>query len=238
MSVPLKLLSAFTIEKEPGTTNEDSCLVSGRGHAIALCDGASQSYDFAAWAQKLCRAFIEDQNIGKQWIARVVGEYNAEHCNSDLPWMKQAAFERGSFSTLVGIELISDTLVRISSFGDTIVVLCDRDKFCESFLYENPESFDDDPLLISTSSVFNTYLTDEFIQEHVRYFDLRDYREPTIFGMTDALGRWALERKHDPETWKKLLSLDETSFEQFILDERSSRRMRKDDSTLLLIGAR
>jgi len=238
MQVSFELLEAFTIEKEPGFPNEDCFLISGSGRTIAVCDGASQSYDSAAWAELLCRAFIEDHWVDKAWISHAAADYNSRYALSDLPWMKQAAFERGSFSTLLGIEVLHDARLRVTAFGDSLLVISDRDRFVESFPYQDAENFDTDPQLISTSPVFNAYLTDEFIQTHIRYFDLRCCEEPIIFLMTDAFGRWVLERKDNPETWQMLLSLDQSGFARLIHEERSSRRMRKDDTTLLLIGIR
>src|SRR5262249_13020142 len=149
MRLSFKLLQAFTIEKEGGIPNEDCFLVSGSGHAIAVCDGASQSYDSAAWAQMLCRAFIEDQCVNQDWIAHAAERYQSKHSQADLPWMKQAAFERGSFSTLLGVEALSGNAVRVTAFGDTIFAISDGDRFLQSFPYQEPESFDANPQLIS-----------------------------------------------------------------------------------------
>jgi len=238
MQVSFELLEGFTIEKEPGIPNEDRFLVSGSLRAIAVCDGASQSYDSATWAELLCRAFIEDQCVDRAWLARAVADYNARYSVTDLPWMKQAAFERGSFSTLLGIEALSDSTLRGTAFGDSLVVVSDGDRFVESFPYQEPEDFDTDPRLISTAPVFNAHFTDEFVRTHVHYFDLSRCEAPLIFLMTDALGRWVLERKDDPATLQMLQSLDQSSFARLIHEERSSRRMRRDDSTLLLVGIR
>jgi hypothetical protein len=238
MQPSFELLGAFTIEKEPGIPNEDRFLVSEGGHAIAVCDGASQSYDSAAWAELLCRAFIQDQSVDRAWISHAAAEYNSGYALSDLPWMKQAAFERGSFSTLLGIEALPAATVRVTAFGDSLLVLADRDRFVASCPYQDAKNFDADPQLISTSPIFNAHLTDEFIQTSTRLFDLKGCAAPIILLMTDALGRWVLERKDDPETWRRLLSLDQSGFAQLIQEERASRRMRKDDSTLLLVGIR
>jgi hypothetical protein len=234
--VTFRFYRAFTVPKDTPDANEDFCRWNGDGSVCAVCDGASTSYDSKGWAYLLCRAFTRVPKVTENWIQRLAAHFNEWHDRDSLPWMKQAAFDRGSFSTLLGIRVMNQQQVaEVFAVGDTIVAMFDSEVFRESYPYREVECFDADPILLSTLAHQNAPFTNELLKESVYTIDLPEYKNPILFAMTDALGRWVLERRFDNDLVKKFLDFDKASFASFILEERAEHRMRRDDTTLLIM---
>jgi hypothetical protein len=69
-----------------------------------------------------------------------------------------------------------------------------------------------------------------------RLWFLRPTKMPTLLLMTDAIGRWLLDEP-SPARVSMLLDLqDDRSFGEFIERERSEGRLKRDDSTLIVVG--
>src|SRR6266481_6373191 len=98
----LRLLHAFTVPKREDTDNEDRWFMSASGLTFAVSDGAAVSFDAGRWATILARRFTRDPDVSPEWIHGAVAEYT--HCvdREAMSWMQQAAYDRGSFATLLG----------------------------------------------------------------------------------------------------------------------------------------
>lgn len=230
-----EVLRAFSIPKRDDTANEDRWKHSPDDKTFAVSDGASVSFDSAPWAQILCSHFISNPDISRKWLQNAAAEYNAVYDREAMPWMQQGAFDRGSFATLIGVVLADDAKsARIFSAGDSIFALTDRRQLICTIPYTAPDEFDHSPTLFSTSAFENTFWTDDAISESWRELNLSSHEEPVLLMMTDALGRWLIER---PESVSTLLDIkDENEFAQLVAKERAEGRLKRDDSTLLVIG--
>ena len=102
----MKILFAGQVPKDLSfpDTNEDAYEIAPDAGKIAMSDGASESYDSRAWARLLACRFVENSQIDHRWLAEAITEYTTRVDYASLSWSKQAAFERGSFATLLGIE--------------------------------------------------------------------------------------------------------------------------------------
>src|ERR1700730_4621384 len=97
--LPLKRLYAFTVQKRDDSANEDQWCESPDGMICAVSDGATVSFDSGPWAAILTRRFTNDPNVSYDWIQAAIGEFGVAHDRETMPWMQQAAFDRGSFGT-------------------------------------------------------------------------------------------------------------------------------------------
>lgn len=225
--------------QEPDS-NEDHFEVSEDGFRVALCDGASDSYNSRLWAKIISRKFVADPRFSPEWVADVLQEYVAAHDFPAMSWSQQAAFERGSFCTLLGIE--HDTInhaVDVFAVGDSIAILIDEERFVAAWPFDNPERFKEHPTLLATLTRHNDFVGEAgFWGRSVTIFQMRKYQKPRLLCMTDAVGEWAL--KHalaGTDGITRLVAL--TTEEQFcdlVREERAARRMRIDDSTLIVIS--
>src|SRR5215469_16029789 len=95
---------AFTVPKIDGQRNEDSYCRSHKG-IWALSDGASISFDSASWSQILVRRYCREPHFSEDWLAHAISQFSALYNRDELPWMKQAAFDKGSFASFLGVQL-------------------------------------------------------------------------------------------------------------------------------------
>jgi hypothetical protein len=226
---------AFTVPKRPAEVNEDTWQCSGKG-AGAVSDGASISFDSASWSRLLARRFARRPHFDRQWLAEAVAAYAGQHDRDGLPWMQQAAFDRGSFASLLGISDRGGGRIAVLAIGDSLAVLCDGDRVAASFPYDRPEQFDADPQLLSTDPAQNAFLAEpEGLARLTCEWDLASLDDPALLCVTDALGRWILSQQGcEPSPIARLRRLRKPrQFARLVEDERAAGRLRRDDTTLL-----
>ena len=237
MSTALAVRRAFSVAKAQGTANEDDHRYSNPRGVYAVSDGASISYDSASWSRILVEWFKKKPSFHLEWLAEAIAEFNGLHDRNVLPWMKQAAFDRGSFASLVGMRLHrQEQEVRVLAIGDSLAVLCEGDEVIASYPYTSPEQFSQTPQLLSTNQAENAFLIDADIsREFSVLWRLPELKGPSIHCMTDALGQWVLaNREANPSPVWIFRQISSTAiFRKFVLKERAAGRLRRDDTTLL-----
>jgi hypothetical protein len=232
---PLRL--AFTVPKAQGQTNEDNFQRSRKG-VVALSDGASVSFDSATWSRILVRHFAQHPDFSREWLASAITKFSALHDRDALPWMKQAAFDQGSFASLLGVRFMNEGRhIQILAIGDSLAVLCDGDDIKATFPYSSASQFDQQPQLLCTNPAENKFIEDSDFDD-MRFADwsFSGLEHPALMCMTDALGQWLLsneDRKSAVAIVRSLRTLGQ--FRMFVTSERAARRMRRDDTTLLTI---
>jgi hypothetical protein len=234
---PLRVLRVFSIPKRDETRNEDHTCVSDDGLICALSDGASISFDSGLWAQILTRKFVNSQDISKLWIEAAIQEYRSAYDREAMSWAYQAAFDRGSFATLLGVVCASDGRgVKAFAFGDTLLVFTDSGNVVRTLPYVQPDEFDQSPKLISTNPIENNAVDEEALSDSWQALTVASHDAPTLLLMTDAIGRWLLDQP-DPGRARQLLEIpDAQAFASFVELERVEGRMKRDDSTLVVVG--
>jgi hypothetical protein len=229
----MQLRRAYTVPKVADLPNEDSFASSALAHALS--DGASVSYDSALWAQIVCRRYVESPCVTLEWLSGCIAEFSTHHDRANLPWNKEAAFDRGSFASILGVTL-ADAAIRIDAVGDSIAVLCDGTTRTDSFPYRTPEQFDQAPLLLSTDPAKNPFFGDgNLSDECVCHWSFENLKSPRLLCVTDALGQWLLASQ-SPDAIGSLFSLDtDEAFAAFVVTEREAGRLKRDDTTLLAL---
>jgi hypothetical protein len=87
-----------------------------------------------------------------------------QHTMETMPWMQQAAFDRGSFATLLGIELLPDwRAARVFAIGDTLLAFVDSAQVVRTIPYVQSDDFDRSPQLLSTNPLENRWLDEDAI---------------------------------------------------------------------------
>lgn len=233
----MKVLRFFTFPKDSTSANEDSHGESETGAICALSDGASISYDSARWSKLLCDRFANDPNVDRSWIQDAASEYTSMFDWEAMSWSQQSAFERGSFATLLGVVCDPEgTGARVFSIGDSMLAVVSKNSVVQTFPYVDSAQFDADPILVSTSYVANERFSDDVLS--ASWIDIQTTREEqqTLLLMTDALGRWLLDCPDETRVATLLNFSDTQAFNEFILRERASGALKRDDSTLIVVG--
>jgi hypothetical protein len=154
-----------------------------------------------------------------------------------MPWHKQGAFDRGSFASLLGVRVLSDNELHIVAVGDSLAVLCDGRRLSNSFPYQTAQQFDDAPMLLSSDRSKNPIFTDNVLsQDKTCVWPLQHLNSPRLYCMTDALGQWLLAQSGEATAAIERLDALQTrrAFERFVVAERNAKRLKRDDTTLLV----
>lgn len=232
-----RLLRAFSVPKKLGEGNEDRWLSNSDGSVAAVSDGASVSFDPGPWAETLVRHFVETPEVDLEWLQAAANEYRDAYDREAMPWMQQAAFDRGSFATLAGLVSSRDgTPARGFAVGDSLIVLLDGERCVRTFPYVDVAEFDASPWLFSTTPRENRHWSEDHFRAAWIDLHLASCASPRVLLMTDAVGRWLLEDIENRA--RALLEVpDSESFGTLVDDERAQGRMRRDDCTLVIMGA-
>lgn len=221
-------------------SNEDSYTFAINDGRIALSDGASESFDSKRWAKLLTKHFARCPKLTESWLTETIDDYTTLFDTTLMSWSMQAAYERGSFATLLGIELFYEQgCVDVLGVGDSLAVLLDDGEFIGSFPYSNTDEFQMRPELFCTKAELNPFLSSpDFFSRHHRTWSLTNRTSPVLLCMTDALGEWALCRANEGHpVWDSLSKLrDFSDFEALVLNERQARTMHVDDTTLVTLS--
>lgn len=225
-----------TVPKRTDEPNEDVCGTLPFCHRYALSDGATESFAPRQWAQVVVQTFLERQVVDRDWIRRAGTRYARNFDRETMSWSAQAAFDRGSFATLLGLTLDPGRqAARVLAIGDSLAVLGEGGRIRATFPYQRPEQFRQRPLLLATHLADNArLLAPGVLAQATVQWSLRGLRDPILVLMTDALGAWLLS---DPAVrWARLLRLrNRVQFESLVRTERACGQMRRDDTTLLRI---
>jgi hypothetical protein len=173
--------------------------------------------------------------VDSEWLQRAVNLYNRAFDRQSMSWSAQAAFDRGSFATLIGISLAQRrSHATIFAIGDSLAVLTDGHALVSSFPYHCSEQFIHPPRLLSTVWENNAKFVQGYWRTHTVHWPIARIRTPAILAMTDALGAWLLTA---PRTrLHKLLEVkSKRQFEALVEHERVVSHLRRDDTTLLVI---
>ena len=220
-------------------SNEDAFDWSPEGLALALSDGASESFDSRLWARILVRRFVENRDRSSASIDAAIKEFVRHHDPKSMSWSQHAAFERGSFATLLGLEVASDLKeAQVFAIGDTVALLLDGDRLVASFPYRSADEFQQRPTLLSSRRRHNSFLEEfDFLKASTITWRLDACTTPRIVCMTDAMGEWFLHLAvGDPSIGDLLLAFSEHAhLERVVRHERKAGRMRVDDSTVLIV---
>jgi hypothetical protein len=140
----MRQLFAGQVPKDPcfPDANEDSFKLAIDKGRLALSDGASESFDSKNWARILVHRFVLKPGLDKEWLTSPISEYASQFDYENMTWSKQASFNRGSFATLLGIEVFSNHVtVDITGIGDSLAVLLDGTEFIGAIVKSGVQRF-------------------------------------------------------------------------------------------------
>lgn len=238
----MKVIFQGQVPKDPSFPEamEDALAFSVDQKKIALSDGASESFDSKTWAQLLVANFVINPEIDQGWLKSIVQQYATNYDLATLSWSKAAAYERGSFATLLGIECSTEHEdVEMICVGDSLAVFLNDDQLLNSFPYGCSEDFQKRPSLFCSNLGDNHFFSaDDFYSTHQLTWRYQGLEAPSILCMTDALGEWALRHAEEGNPkWGFLREIrDRDTLSKFVIEERAARRMKIDDVTLITIS--
>jgi hypothetical protein len=233
---------AGSVAKDPAylSSNEDAYCINTAESRLALSDGASESFDSQSWARMLVESYSASSAFSVDWLRATVSTFSSLYVREDLSWSKQGAFDKGSFATLLGVELINSTdSIELIGIGDSICALVVDSRFVKSFPYSRSIEFKQRPELCSTKDSLNQFAgVSDFFFSHTVSWALDGLACPQLLCMTDALGEWFLKSiEADTVDWTSLLNMStKEEFEDLVRQLKSEHAMRIDDATLIRVA--
>ncbi|WIX07566.1 hypothetical protein [Xanthomonas oryzae] len=216
--------------------NEDAYLTDPERGRVVVSDGASESFDALNWARLLVDRMMEEE-LSPEAVASCLGGYEALHDASRLSWSKAAAYERGSFATLlIAQDHPERNMVQITAAGDSLAVWVDGGQLLASAPYIYSEQFLEKPVLLATRLSLNA-TGDEQVGTWQWGYEEQGHR--LLLCMTDALGAWLLahQEKGDQSALEALCGIREVEeLVELVERERGAGRLRRDDSTLVIVS--
>lgn len=236
----MKVLFSGSVPKDitAPLDNEDYFKIDLQTNRIVVCDGASESFDSKTWGSILGDSFLLDPEINTEWVSAAILKFNETVNVESLSWSKQAAYSRGSFSTLLGVCERPGGGLDLVGVGDSLLVYLEDGEVRFTFPYTHSDSFQNHPTLFSTVPDQNQGLFENSSGVQISAFLPPSSRaDRIIFLMTDALGDWFLRMlEGGTPAWKIFFDLQsEAELEEFTLSRRDDKSMRTDDSTLVVI---
>lgn len=227
----MRAIHRWTIGKQASEPhlNEDAAAYSNVSGVYAVSDGASESFASRRWARVLVARYLRRPIIDEGWLTRAIAEYNAAFERAGMSWSAQAAFDRGSFATLLGLRFVPSG-VSILGIGDSLAVLDDGAEISATFPYVEPDQFRANPLLLSTIHDRNAAILDSDFTAHWHLHGAH-----RLYCMTDAIGAWLLSNRSDRMARLRALR-SRAEFVTLVEAARADGTMRRDDTTLLVIG--
>lgn len=228
---------AATVPKSPDSEelNEDRYLFSLDGSVATLSDGASESYNSQKWAEILCGLACEQGELSMELVVEGVRKYAELNDPSQLSWSKAAAFERGSFATLLMLRHDRERCdIEIVAVGDTVLLLLEGPELVLKFPLNSAEDFAAKPELLSTRADLNGFVQDAlFNTKHVAVRPAGEHT--TALLLTDALGEWCYQAMESGRNdWRTLATVgSDEEFRTLVLEARAQHQMRVDDTTLV-----
>ena len=210
----------------------------------AIADGATESLFAGKWANCVARRFAHGRlNIEKreQTLFKLQNAW-AKFLNAqELPWYARSKADIGSFTTLLGLELLSSCRTSngiakwiATAIGDSCLFLIRDESLVTSFPYDTPDRFNNRPHLLASNPKYNDHYVDWlfFIEGELLVGD-------TFYLMSDALSIWFLrETNIGKKPWLFLRDMgtqDAPSFNDWITSLRCSDDQMNDDATMLRI---
>jgi hypothetical protein len=174
--------------------NDDSLRALDKRQRWCVSDGASESYHPSLWSSILVDQWIKrGAGFSAARLRDAIRQYESANDCRKLTWSQQAAYERGTYATFLGVALLPQDTLRIVAIGDSLVVLTDGTEVVKSFPYTTAADFDQRPFLLATIPEKNAAFFSGGIPKKIRAkWHLCQYSLPHILCMTDALGKWFL----------------------------------------------
>jgi hypothetical protein len=253
----LRRLFAASVPKELSAPdqNEDAFGCDDSRQLYVLSDGASESFNSWSWSRILVRVGLEFRPRSPrgycQLLRHCINVYEDRCRAGEMSWAQEAAFARGSFATFLAVKAARGPgNVIVFGTGDTIAVLVAGGEIVFSFPYSSPEQFARRPHLLSTRvdrnrlggidivAALRSLCREDPAGDLHRRWSVSERCEPRILCMTDALGAWLLEGERNGERpLEKLLEIaTPAELHDLVEEEREAGRMRRDDSTLVVLG--
>jgi hypothetical protein len=209
--------------------------------SLAVADGATESSYSSIWARQLARSYVRDQWFHSERFdssfKKIQGRWDQIVGRKPKSWYAEQKLEQGAFGAFLGMTFFEGResgLWSLMASGDCCMVQVRDNQPLRSLPFTSSEDFDSRPILLGTRRDVNDVALSQLVRVEGEWEEGDQF-----FLMTDALAAWFLRQVEDGgQPW---IALQEVApdgparFPQFIDENRSTKRLRNDDVTLLWV---
>ncbi len=207
--------------------------------SFAIADGATEASFSGLWARMLtrawCKGWLSEKRID-QYLPKLQQRW-LETVNTDqLPWYAEMKLAQGAFATLLGLRLRERGVCRgrwhAMVVGDCLLVQVSGGEWAGSFPVVDAAQFGSNPQLIGSRP--------DLVKKakHGRICTSGEWLAGDRFYLlTDAVAAWMLKDAcAGGRPWELLdAALSAGTFQAFVGDLRSRRKIRNDDVTVIRV---
>lgn len=225
--------------------NQDAWAVDCRRGVAAIADGVAASLFARHWARILTEAAVaatpdpDCRETFRDWLQSCRETWNGRVDVSRLAWFQKAKLHDGAFSTLLWLMLVgpsempdaSGWRLRGDAVGDSCLFLVREGKVVRAFPITSAEQLEASPMALGSVDLKHDDRVEfERIDEECRPGDL-------VVLCTDAVAEWAFREQEAgaPADWERFWNMPEEEWQREVAALREQRRMRYDDTTMLLL---
>jgi hypothetical protein len=225
----------------PPEEYEDAFAFAETSGVLAVSDGAASAFEARRWANALTRAFVDHTPPNpslpamRSWLQPLAASFDGDGPAVHDDWYVEAAAEKGSAATLLGLVFHEDGRYTAVAVGDTCVVHLrpggPRWTVVQRFPLHRSEQFGRNPSLVSSRlDDLDVSLAD------LRAVEGRWYWRDVFIVATDAVAQWAYEQEErERAVWDRLLSIPPDQANALFTAEREAGHMTNDDVTMVAI---
>lgn len=213
---------------------EDAGSFSDTRRRFAISDGASAAYRSGLWSHLLATGFVDgdldpsDDDALATWLAERRERWAERNTvDGDTPFYVQAATERGSWATLLGVAIAPDHTWSALAIGDSCLFHVRDDQLVSAFPIDRADAFDNHPPLVPTSGEGLDGMSPARATGCLEPGD-------ALVAVTDALAEWLLgEVGERSDVWRRLVTVDESELGGMVVRSRRDDTMKNDDITMV-----
>ena len=232
----VSLLRAWTTCKDPllPDSNEDAWAWVSQRSAAAVFDGATESFAARRWVGLLKEAWSNEPSID---LATLQHRYAEAIQAMSLSWAQEQAADRGSYTTLASVTPTPGGL-QATCIGDSAILLLKDGSITQAYPSMDAADYSSVPdALGSTTDVLD--LGEELLRTCTWTIPVNPGDIDTVMLATDACAVWLLDGDEPTRQSRLQAIMDIESDEQWeglVQDERRAKRMKTDDSTVLVLA--
>jgi hypothetical protein len=203
---------------------------------FAISDGATQGYKSEIWAKSLVDSFIKSPTFDPQTLVSLftkvakdfeLQDFSFKTDNPALRLAEERKKQQGAFATFMGIQLMGEQLLYISS-GDVCGFLIREGKVFP-FPHHTIDELENDKGFLGTRPLLNQTVNIQQFKTGNTFLNKNDI----VLLATDALARLLLREQGEIN---KLLSFSNfEDFHSYIMNLWEQKRLEEDDITLCII---
>jgi len=203
---------------------------------VSIADGATESSFAKEWAKILTEGFATysfEKNEIHNSLKELRQLWRKSINTANLPWYAQDKFQKGAFSAFLGLEVDFDKKKWKSlAVGDCCLFLVRDDKLTTSFPFSDYESFGNNPYAISSNQSQNLD-----IENHLIVIEHDFKRGDILILASDAIAAWFLKSSTEgKKIWDTVIDrFENEDFETWLNEQRATKEIKNDDTTLILI---